>query len=159
MIDLTKNKEKFLEYTLKWTLRVELLLENHLSELIALEKYAKNINELKKKAEELMFCQECVANHALELSGYASECITGDCPNPSAWNELFKLCDEMYDYFAPLTKLEDYTQEVFDKAKRYDFKLRSLRKRLESGNGYRGEIIGVKENKNNGKVMKGEIIS
>jgi len=150
MIDLTKNKEQFDKYTLKKTLSTELLLEDHLSDLIALEKYAGDVGKLRQKLVEILWCRECVTNHALELLGFSSEGITGDCPNRPAWEELSLASDEVYEFFEPLKKVEQYTKPVFEKARQFNFRIRAIRKKLEQGNPARLEYIRAKDNRDNG---------
>lgn len=131
MIDLEKDKEEFFKYTLKWAMMVELLLEDHLSELEALGKYIDDSEKFKQVWNEAKFCQECIVNHSLEEAGFANECVTTKCPALPDWKELFNTASEMYDYFSPLTKMEDYTKEVFRKAGDFNSRLRSVRKKLE----------------------------
>ncbi|MBA7692414.1 hypothetical protein ES703_100981 [subsurface metagenome] len=150
MIDLTKDKTQFNRYTLKKTLSTELLLEDHLSDLIALEKYAGDVEKLKQKLVEILWCRECVTNHSLELLGFASEAITGACPNRSAWEELSLVADEIYEFFEPLKKVEQYTKPVFQKATQFNFRIRAIRKKLEQGSPASLEYIGIKENRDNG---------
>lgn len=132
--DLAKDKKGFFEYTLKWAIAIELLLENHLSELIALEKYFDDPQEFKKQWEKTKFCKSCVVAHSLELMGYSSECITGACPYQPEWKELQNTADEMYNFFRPLKKIGDFTREVFEKAKEFRTKLRNIRKALTEDN-------------------------
>jgi len=131
--DLTKDKKKFFQYTLEWAMTIELLMENHLSELIALEKYLDDPADFRKHWEETNFCKSCVVAHSLELKGYASECITGACPSQPEWRELQSVATEMYQFFGPLKKIEDFTRDVFKKAKEFDTKLRNIRKALTEG--------------------------
>lgn len=130
MKDLTKDKKSLYEYTLEWVITIELLLENHLSELIALEKHLDKPEEFKKHWEKTKFCKSCVVAHSLELKGYSSECITGACPSEPEWKDLQNLGSEMYKFFKPLRKIEDFTREVFEKAKEFRTKLRNIRKTL-----------------------------
>lgn len=134
LIDLIKDKKRLFEYTLEWAITIELLLENHLSELIALEKYLEDPEEFKKRWEKTKFCKSCVVAHSLELKGYASECITGACPSSPSWKDLQNLGSEMYQFFKPLEKIEDFTREVFDKSKEFRTKLRDIRKALTEDN-------------------------
>ena len=134
LLDLTKDKERLFEYTLEWAITIELLLENHLSELIALGKYLDDPQDFKKRWEKTKFCKSCVVAHSLELKGYASECITGACPSSPSWKELQNLGSEMYQFFKPLKKIEHFTKPVFEKAKEFKTKLRDIRKALTEGN-------------------------
>ena len=119
-------------YTTKWATTIELLLENHLSELLALSKYVDNPEEFKEVWHETFFCKDCAISHSKELLGYASEAITGGgCGNPELWQELFNIANELHDFLVPLTKPEDYSKEVFDKIADYDSRLRAVRKKLE----------------------------
>jgi hypothetical protein len=150
MIDLTKDKTQFNRYTLKKTLSTELLLEDHLSDLIALEKFAGDMGKLKQKLVEILWCRECVTNHALELLGFASEAITGGCPNRPAWEELSLVSDEIYEFFEPLKKVEQYSKSVFEKARQFNFRIRAIRKKLEQGSPARLEYIGITKSGDNG---------
>lgn len=132
--DLTKDKKKFFQYTLEWAMTIELLMENHLSELIALEQYLDDAADFRKHWEETNFCKSCVVAHSLELKGYASECITGVCPSQPEWKELQNVATEMYQFFSPLKKIEDFTREVFEKTKEFRTKLRNIRKALTEDN-------------------------
>ena len=134
LLDLAKDKKKFFEYTLKWAMSIELLIENHLSELIALEQYLKDPQEFRRQWEKTKFCKGCVVAHSLELMGYSSECITGACPFQPAWKELQNTADEMYNFFKPLKKIEQFTREVFERAKEFRTKLRNIRKALTEDN-------------------------
>lgn len=132
--DLTKDKKKFFEYTLKWAMAIELLIENHLSELIALEEYLKDPEEFRKQWEKTKFCKGCVVAHSLELIGYSSECVTGACPYQPAWKELQNVADEIYNFFKPLKKIEDFSRKVYEEAKKFRTKLRNIRKALTEDN-------------------------
>jgi len=137
--NLEKDKEEFFRYTLKWATTIELLLENHMSELLSLAKYADDIEEFKKVWKEATFCKDCIVDHCKELLGYASECLTAGCPALESWRELFNVADELHDFILPLNKMEDYTSEVFDKIAEYDRRLREIRKELEEAG---MEIVG-----------------
>ena len=129
--NLEKDKAQFCLYTMKWATTIELLLENHLSELLALSKYA-GTEQFKDVWHEATFCKDCIESHAKELMGYASEALTGGgCGDPETWQELFTTADELHDFILPLNEMEDYTSEVFDKIADFDYKLRQIRKRLE----------------------------
>lgn len=131
MVDLEKDKEEFFRYTLKWAMMIELLLEDHLSELEALGKYIDEPEKFKEVWNEVKFCQECLYNQAIEIAGFANECVTAKCPALPDWEELFNTGSKIYDYFYPLTKMEDYTKEVFKKAGEFNSRLRLIRKRLQ----------------------------
>ena len=131
-MDLTKDKKQLEKYTKKWTLTIMLLTENHLSELIAIGEYVNDKEKFIKMWKETSFCKACVENHFLELQGYGSECVTGACYPLGVWRDLQNLSSEAYDFFKPLTKIEQYTREVFDKAQEFVTRLRSIRKRLTS---------------------------
>ncbi|GAJ05680.1 unnamed protein product [marine sediment metagenome] len=154
MIDLTKNRSQFNKYTLKKTLSTELLLEDHLSDLIALEKFSGDVGKLKKKLVEILWCRECVTNHALELLGFCSEAITGGCPNRPAWEELSITADEIYEFFEPLKRIEQYTKPVFEKARQFNFSIRAIRKKLENRSPARLEYIGVKSGDNGNEYIR-----
>jgi len=150
MIDLTRNKAQFDRYTLKKTLSTELLLEDHLSDLIALQKYAEDSQKLKQKLAEILWCRECVVNHSLELLGFASEAITGGCPSKETWEELSITADEIYEFFEPLKRVEQYTKPVFEKARQFNFRIRGIRKKLQ-GTPTSLEYIGIAKSGDNGK--------
>ncbi len=132
MMDLTKDTEKLQEYTKKWTLTIIFLTENHLSELVAIGNFIEDKTKFIQVWEETLFCKACVQNHFLELQGYSSECISGACDPLGAWRELQVLSSEAYDFFKPLTKIEHFTREVFEKVQRFVVKLRNVRKKLET---------------------------
>ncbi|GAJ08532.1 unnamed protein product, partial [marine sediment metagenome] len=129
-------------------------LEDHLSDLIALEKYAGDMGKLKQKLVEILWCRECVTNHCLELLGFSSEAITGGCPNRSAWEELSLTSDEIYEFFEPLKRVEQYTKPVFEKARQFNFKIRAIRKKLEQATAARLEYIGVKSGDNGNEYIR-----
>lgn len=132
MIDLTKDKKKLEEYTKKWTLTIIFLTENHLSELVAIGNFIDDKRKFLQVWQETLFCKACVQNHFLELQGYSSECIAGACDPSGAWRELQALSSQAYDFFKPLTKIEHFTRQVFDKAQEFVVKLRNVRKKLET---------------------------
>lgn len=132
MAELEKDKTKFFRETLKDSLAIELLMENHLAKLLALSRYVGEPEELQKRLADVTWCKECVENHCLELGrGYSSECLTGACPAQPEWKELASICDELYDFLYPLEKVEQYTKKVFDKVSEFDSRLRDVRKKLE----------------------------
>jgi len=132
MVDLTKDKLQFCLYTIKWATTVELLLENHLSELLSLSKYMGNEKEFERVQHETFFCRDCILSHCKELAGYASEAITGGgCGDPQSWQDLFNIANELHDFLLPLTEAKDYTKEVFDRVADFDYRLRQIRKKLE----------------------------
>lgn len=135
MIDLTKDKKKLEEYTKKWALTIIFLTENHLSELAAIGKYVDNEGKFLQLWEETSFCKACVQNHFLELQGYSSECVSGACSPLGAWRELQILSSEVYDFFKPLTKIEHFKKETFDKIQQFMARLRNVRKKLEQADG------------------------
>lgn len=145
MIDITELKElakdpkKFFEYTLKWSMAIELLIENHLSELIAIGGSLDDPEEFRRRWEDTSWCRGCVVAHSLELMGYSSECITGACPSQPAWKSLMNLASEMYEFFKPLKRIEDYTREVFEKTKEFRTKLRDIRKSLTEEDSHKVE--------------------
>jgi len=128
--NLQKDKEKFFQYTLKWASTIELLLENHLSELLALSKYC-GTEQFKDVWGETTFCKDCILSHCKELIGYSSECLTQGCPSQDEWQDLFTTANELHDFLLPLTEMSDYTPEVFDKVAEYNHRLRQIRKKLE----------------------------
>jgi len=131
MKDLESDKLAFCNYTVKWATTIELLLENHLSELLAMRKYVGK-PEFKDVWHQTDFCKDCGVSHAKELLGYSSEAITGGgCGDPELWQEMFTIADELHDFLFPLTKPEDYTPEVFDKIAQFNSRLREVRKKLE----------------------------
>lgn len=135
MIDLTKDRKKLEQYTKKWTLTIIFLTENHLSELVAIGNFVEDKGKFLQLWEETSFCKACVENHFLELQGYGSECVTGACSPLGAWKELQALSSEAYDFFKPLTKIEHFTKEIFDKVQNFVIQLRDVRKKLEQADG------------------------
>ena len=132
MKDLQSGKIAFCNYTVKWATTIELLLENHLSELISLSKHSRDSEQFKKVWHETDFCKDCGIAHAKELLGYSSEAITGGgCGDPENWQELFTIANELHDFLIPLTKPEHYTSDVFQKIADFNSSLRSIRKKLE----------------------------
>jgi len=135
MKDLTSSKVDLQEYTLKRIMFLIPLVENHLSELVAIGAYLSDREKFKDAWLETDFCRECLVRHGGEIGGYALECIRGACDPTSAWADLHNLGSEMYDFFEPKKKIQDYTKEVFDKAQEFVARLREIRKRLTSGDG------------------------
>jgi len=111
------------------------------------------MGKLKQKLVEILWCRECVTNHALELLGFASEAITGGCPNRAAWEELSITADEIYEFFEPLKKVEQYTKPVFQKATQFNFRIRAIRKKLE-GTPAGLEYIGVNSGDNGNEYIR-----
>jgi len=135
MKDLTSSKVDLHAYTLKSIMFLIPLVENHLSELVAIGAYLNDPDKFKLGWVRTDFCRECLVRHGGEIGGYALECIRGACDPTSAWADLHNLGSEIYDFFEPKKKIEDYTKEVFEKAKEFVARLRDIRKRLISGDG------------------------
>ena len=132
MKDLTSSKVDLQKYTLKSIMFLIPLIENHLSELIAVGQYLDEPEKFRSAWVQTDFCRECLVRHGGEIGGYALECIRGYCSPESAWRDLHNLGSELYDFFDEKTKIEDYTKEVFDRAQEFVTRLRSIRKRLTS---------------------------
>lgn len=130
MKDLTSSKIDLQKYTLKSIMFLIPLIENHLSELIAIGRYLDEPEKFRNAWVQTDFCRECLVRHGGEIGGYALECVRGYCNPASAWRDLHNLGSEMYDYFEPLKRIEDYTREVFDKAQEFVTRLRGIRKQL-----------------------------
>ncbi len=132
MKDLQSDKKAFCSYTVKWATTIELLLENHLSELLAFRKYV-GTPDFEKIWHETAFCKDCAVSHTKELLGYASEAITGGgCGDKKIWEDLFTIADELHNFLVPLNQMDDYTLEVFEKVEDFESQLRSVRKELEA---------------------------
>lgn len=143
MKDLTKSKVDLQSYTLKAVMGVVPLVENHLSELLALSTYLGDEEKFDQAWQKTLFCRECILRHAQgEISGYGLECIRGSCTPLESWKRLAALGSEIYDYFEPLREKQHYTGEVFDKTQEFLTRLRSVRKELTGDDGIRnGHII------------------
>jgi len=135
MKDLTSNKIDLQAYTLKSIMFLIPLIENHLSELIAIGAYLDDPEKFREAWVQTDFCRECLVRHGGEIGGYALECIRGVCNPESAWRDLHNLGSEMYDFFLEKKKIEDYTKEVFDETQEFVTRLRDIRKRLTSDDG------------------------
>lgn len=133
MKNLTESKVDLQAYTLKSIMFLIPLIENHLSELIAIGAYLDNPGKFREAWVQTDFCRECLVRHGGEIGGYALECIRGVCNPESAWRDLHNLGSEMYDFFSEKKKIEDYTKETFDKAQEFVFRLRNIRKSLTNG--------------------------
>ena len=138
MKDLTQSKADLQKYTLKHVMLLIPLIENHLSELIAIGEYADDPEKFDQIWKEAEFCIECLPRHGGEMAGYSLECIRGYCTNENAWRDLRNFGSEIYDYFdenSPEghTKQEDYIEETFKDCQEFVTRLRSIRKRLTGG--------------------------
>lgn len=132
MKDLTSNKVDLQKYTIRHVMFLVPLVENHLSELIAIGKYLDEPEKFRAAWVRTKFCRGCVVRHGAEFAGYSLECIRGKCNPASAWRDLHNLGSEMYDYFEPKKKIKDYTKEVFDETQEFVTRLRDIRNRLTS---------------------------
>ncbi len=135
MRDLTRDKAQFERKTLKDVLGTVRLVENHLSDLIALGAKIDNPEEFRKAWEDTDYCRGCIVMHGAEIAGYGSECIRGYCSNPLTWRDLRNLGSELYDFFEPLKKIEQYTKKVFEDAQDFVIRLRATRNRLTGEDG------------------------
>ena len=135
MKDLTESMPDLRKYTLRHIMFLVPLVENHLSELVAIGKYLDEPEKFRAAWERTNFCRGCVVRHGGEFAGYSLECIRGKCNPISAWRDLHNLGSEMYDYFEPKKKIENYTKEVFDQAQEFVTRLRDIRNRLTGGEG------------------------
>jgi len=145
MKDLSRDKTELEANTLKDVLGTTRLTENHLSDLIAIGDKIKEIEQeldddvREKKAvkawKDTKYCQECLVSHGAEIAGYGRECIRGVCSNPETWQNLRNLGSELYDYFKPLTRIGDYTKQVFEDAQNFVVRLRAIRKELAGSPG------------------------
>lgn len=135
MKDLTSSKVDLQAYTLKSIMFLIPLIENHLSELVAIGSYLDDPEKFREAWVKTDFCRGCIVRHGGEIGGYALECIRGACDPSSAWRDLHNLGSEMYDCFEPKKKIKDYTKEVFDETQEFVTRLRDIRNRLTSGNG------------------------
>jgi len=142
MRNLTQDKTALEKYTLKHVMSLIPLIENHLSELVAIGKYRDDPQKWEEVWEEeegeADFCIECLPRHGGEMMGYSEECIRGHCTNEDAWRDLRNFGSEIYDYFSPggHTEKEDYTKETFEECQKFVIRLRSIRKRLTGDNGH-----------------------
>jgi len=139
MTDLTRNKTALERYTLKHVMSLIPLIENHLSELVAIGQYKNDPEKWdevwKEKEGEADFCIECLPRHGGEMMGYGEECIRGHCSHENAWRDLRNFGSELYDYFdenSPEghTRKEDYTKDTFEDCQEFVTRLRHIRKRL-----------------------------
>lgn len=132
MKDLTEGKVDLQAYTLKSIMTLVPLIENHLSELVAIGAYLNDDDQRKFIAAWLKtdYCRECLSRHSGEISGYALECIRAICEPVSAWRDLHNLGSEMYDFFEAKSRIEDYTTKTFEEAQQFLTRLRNTRKRL-----------------------------
>lgn len=145
MRNLTQDKTALERYTLKHVMSLIPLIENHLSELVAIGQYKddpEKWDEVWEEEEgEADFCIECLPRHGGEMMGYSEECIRGHCTNESVWRDLRNFGSEIYDYFdenSPEghTKKEDYTRKTFEECQEFVTRLRSIRKRLTGDDGH-----------------------
>ena len=135
MKDLTSSKIDLQAYTLKSIMFLIPLIENHLSELVAIGCYLDDPEKFREAWVETDYCRECLVRHSGEIGGYALECIRAACNPGSAWADLHNLGSEMYDFFEPKKKIEDYTKEIFTQVQEFVARLRDIRKRLTSEDG------------------------
>lgn len=119
MKDLTSSKVDLQAYTLKSIMFLIPLIENHLSELVAIGAYLDDPEKFREAWVKTDFCRGCIVRHGGEIGGYALECIRGVCNPTGAWQDLHNLGSEMYDFFLEKKKIEDYTKEVFDMAQEF----------------------------------------
>lgn len=135
MKDLTESKLDIQSQNLKRVMFIIPLIEDHLSDLVAIGAYLDDPDKFKWAWVETKYCRECLVRHSGELGGRGQECIRGECIPTGAWKDLRNLGSEMYDFFEPKKKIEDYTKEVFDEAQEFVTRLRDIRKRLTSDDG------------------------
>lgn len=135
MKDLTSSKTEIQSQNLKRVMFIIPLVEDHLSDLVAIGAYLTDPDKFKWAWVETKFCRECLVRHGGELGGLGQECIRGECIPPGAWKDLRNFGSEIYDFFEPKKKIEHYTKEVFDKAQEFVAEMRDIRKRLTSGDG------------------------
>lgn len=133
MKDLTQSKVDLQAYTLKSIMALIPLVENHLSELVAIGAYLEDPEKFREAWLKTQFCRECITRHGGEISGYALECIRGACDPVSGWRDLHNLGSELYDFFLEKTSIEDYTKDIFTKTQQFLTRLRSVRKKLTEG--------------------------
>lgn len=145
MKDLTKSKIDLQAYTLKSIMFLIPLIENHLSELVAIGSYLDEPEKFREAWVQTDFCRGCIVRHGGEIGGYALECIRGACDPTSAWRDLHNLGSEMYDFFEPKKKIQDYTKEVFEKAQEFVTRLREIRNRLTGGDGEHISVERIRE--------------
>lgn len=135
MKNLTESKVDFHSYTLKRVMFIIPLVEDHLSDLIAIGAYLDDPEKFRDAWVETDYCRECLVRHGGELGGYGQECIRGKCVSTRAWKDLRNFGSEIYDFFEPKKKIEDYTKEVFTQIQEFVTRLRDIRKRLTSDDG------------------------
>jgi hypothetical protein len=120
-------------YTLKSIMGVIPLVEQHLSEMVAIGAYLSDPEKLREAWVKTDYCRECLKRHSGEISGFALECIRATCDPVSAWRDLHNLGSEMYDFFEAKSSIEDYTTKTFEQAQQFLTRLRNTRKRLTEG--------------------------
>ena len=135
MKDLTESKLDIQSQNLKRVMFIIPLIEDHLSDLVAIGAYLDDPNKFMWAWVETKYCRECLVRHGGEIGGRGQECIRGECTPLRAWKDLRNLGSEIYDFFEPKKKIEDYTKEVFEKAQEFVARLRTIRKRLIEGEG------------------------
>lgn len=141
MKDLTQSKADLQKYTLKHVMLLIPLIENHLSELIAIGEYLDDPEKFDQIWKEAEFCIECLPRHGGEMAGYSLECIRGYCSPETGWRELHNFGSEIYDFFDKdnpegHTKKEDFTKETFKDCQEFVTRLRQIRKRLTGDDGH-----------------------
>ena len=144
MKDLTQSKADLQKYTLKKVMGIIPLVENHLSDLIAIGRYKDNPEEWNKvwqEEGEADFCIECLPRHGGEMMGYGEECIRANCSPENAWRDLHNFGSEIYDFFDKdnpqgHTKKENFTKETFKDCQEFVTRLRQIRKRLTGDDGH-----------------------
>lgn len=143
MKDLTTSKIDLQSYTLKNVMFIIPLMENHLSELLAISEYLDEPEKFLEAWKSTLFCAKCLERHGGELGGYALECVRGLCVPLSSWRNLANLGSEIYDFFSNHRTVEDYQRkETYDTAQEFVTRIRGLRKELTGDDGIRdGHII------------------
>lgn len=143
MKDLTRSKVDLQAYTLKNVMFIIPLMENHLSELLAIGEYLNEPEKFLQAWENTLFCAECLQRHGGELGGYALECVRGSCIPLSTWRNLANLGSEIYDFFSNHRTVEDYQKkETYYKTQEYVTRIRALRKELTGDDGIKdGHIV------------------
>jgi len=132
MKDLTSSKVDIQSQNLKRAMFIIPLIEDHLSDLVAIGQYLDDPDKFRWAWVETNYCRECLVRHGGELGGLGQECIRGKCIPPGAWRDLRNFGSEIYDFFEPKKRIEDYTKQVFDKDQEFVTRLRDIRKRLTS---------------------------